>query len=111
MDLKKLVVPSFMATYSDRWFRTMFGLSVREATKVYEYLEDSSSPTHFLWSLHFLKVYPTESAGACFSKAKEATWIKWCRKLVHLMNERLPDVRAGEDVLCPPSCGKKPSDT
>ena len=68
VDLKKLVVPSFMATYSDRRFCTM---SVREATKVYEYLEDSSSPTHFLWSLHFLKVYPTESVGACFSKAKK----------------------------------------
>ena len=91
MDLEKLVVPSFMASFSDRRFRTMFGLSASEASKVYKYLEDYS-PDHFLWSLHFLKVYPTESAGACFSKASEETWTKWCRKLINLMNERLPDV-------------------
>ena len=57
------------ATTETRHFREYFGTSVLVVKKVWELLERDSllpeggCPKHLLWALHFMKVYPKQSAG------------------------------------------------
>jgi hypothetical protein len=92
VDLAHHVLPWAMPSFSERRFRSAFGLGTHEANEVYSFVKSCSSPKHFLWALHFLKVYPTESLGSCFSGASENTWKKWCQKMIRLLDESLPPV-------------------
>ena len=52
-----------------RHFREFFGTNVVVVEKVWELLErvsllpDGCDPSHLLWALHFMKVYPKQSTG------------------------------------------------
>ena len=60
-----------------RHFREFFGTSVSIVKHVWKMLEndfllpDGCGPKHLLWALHFMKVYPKQSAGCSTVGASE----------------------------------------
>lgn len=69
---------------SDRRFRATFGVSLSVATAIWELVlasyftfELKISPMHLLWTLYFLKVYPTADVAAGRCVCDEKTFRKY----------------------------------
>lgn len=66
---------------SRRRFFSAFGTSPTVCSIIWTFLEPTvnrwASPDHLLWSLFFLKVYPTEAIGSSTVGVHEKTFRKW----------------------------------
>lgn len=94
-------MPLYAPLARARKFKSLFGLDVDQATKLWNALEkfnDMSGwkPVDVLDALYFLKVYPTEHVQSAFAKKDEKTLRKWNWKIVEAIAD-LPCVRT---VVC-----------
>ncbi len=85
-----------MAAIEDRQLCSFFGVRKEFVLKVWSMLgegglhSEKSKPTHLLWALYFLKVYPGEGAGcSAVQGLKGAINSKTMRKWVWLFIERI----------------------
>jgi hypothetical protein len=54
--------------------------------------KNSIKPTHFLWSLMFIKSYGKQREMAPKSKCGEKTWRKWVWTVLHGFNHMKEDI-------------------
>lgn len=66
---------------NDRTFRGLFGIVPVVCSmvwdKIYQDIDSSAEPKHFLWSLVFLKVYSTETVHSSLFGTNPKTYRKW----------------------------------
>lgn len=92
-ELWKSIASAFIVRYHERVFREHFGVSVKHVIEIWHHIASRNiQPVHLLWTLYFLKVYPTESVAAATLNTSPKTYRKVVREVIGLMNRRLPKV-------------------
>jgi len=81
METMLNVLESAFGHFSDSRFRSIFGVSVETVVFLWHcilHVEDDIgihlAPIHLLWTLHFLKTYPTTPNGAYFWRVDAKTY-------------------------------------
>jgi hypothetical protein len=92
LGVYRAAVPKLLPSYTKRRWMASFGLSLAEVEDLWLLPEVTCSPEHLLWFLYFVKVYPTESAAACWAECDEKTWRKQLKLVASLLNVAMPPV-------------------
>lgn len=94
-DCFKEIILQIMTTCNIRKLKAHFGVSIDTLLTIWAYIKHNDigcRPTHLLWTLHFLKIYPTELVGASLWRIDKETWSKWIKCTIELLDARLPYV-------------------
>lgn len=92
IDFMHVAAPIIKQT-TNRRYRAHFGISPRTTAETFLYLSDSSfAPHHFLWTLYFLKVYPTLDIASTVLEVAPETFMRNVILGLHLIIEDLPSV-------------------
>ena len=94
-DQLKHIAKTIIGRYSPTRFAAAFGVSVQVVVLIVQSLQTANiTPKliHILWTLHFLKTYPTEILGSAAWNVDSKTWTKYVRQTIEDMNIGLPDV-------------------
>lgn len=84
-----------MGRYSAARMTAVFGTPMRDVVTIWTILfnqHPQAQLQHLLWSLYFLKTYPTEVVGSAAWGIDTKTFLKHVRNTVCLLNISLPDV-------------------
>ena len=71
-------------------FKSHFGASPLVVQELWEKMTDNGmiqrhkgvTPSHLLWCLHFLFVYPSETVGSATCQTSRSTYRKWVWKVI-----------------------------
>ena len=82
----------------DRTIQAHFGICVAAMTIVWELVAETAIRIgirliHLLWTLYFLKVFPTKDIGANFFGVAREIYRKWVWKVIGLLYQHLDVVR------------------
>ena len=80
---------------SERQFRALFGIPTDCIEEIYDHIKDNNfgvEEENLLWTLYFLKVYPTENVAELFIGKTAKTFKKWVMLTLDLLNSNLPAV-------------------
>ena len=80
---------------TERQFRALFGVPINCVVEIFNYIQTNSNGVkeeHFLWTLYYLKVYPTENVAEVFIGKTAKTFKKWVNITLQLLNNNLPEV-------------------
>ena len=81
------------SVFCAKTWKTFFGVPIEEANALYFlYVVEKAELKHFLWTLHFLKCYPTECDAAARFGVTEKTWKKRVKETVAILRICLPKV-------------------
>jgi len=88
------------AAWSARWlanpteenFRRLFGIPVDLFDRIVDPTQQYLNGEHLLWTLYFLKHYPTDVAGASWAGVSVTTWNETTRQAVGALGAKLPEV-------------------
>ena len=90
----KLLTSPITGRYSSKRFAAAFGVPIHKIPVVFYLLKGSYTKAkviHLLWTLHFLKTYPTEILGSAAWRTDTKTWAKYIRQTIEQLLVVLPD--------------------
>jgi len=90
-------VQEILNRYEERTRKTVFGLSDVTIQLIWTLLAASFTDAklkfkHLLWTLYFLRKYPTEDEGALFCHTTRKTWRKRVWEVLNLLCTKLKTV-------------------
>jgi len=93
MSMLEFGVPHLLTNYSVRNWNTMFGMSLDKCNQLHLEYVPNVKPLYLLWTLYYLRNYPTDSAGALWANVTAVTWRKHIRVVLELLPRQLPQLR------------------
>jgi hypothetical protein len=90
----KMLAKKVIGRFAIKRFNAAFGVPIDCIPKIFEllYANDANSQlSHLLWTLHFLKTYPTEIIGSAAWGTDTKTWNKHIKNTIEQLLIVLPD--------------------
>jgi hypothetical protein len=82
-----------VGAYNHRTWMSFFGVPVHVFDMLWQSISGANfARKHLLWTLHFLKIYPTELVGSRTWQISTVTYTNSIRACVMLLKQRLPQV-------------------
>ena len=92
MEVLRAAVPVLMSSFTERRWKSLFGLSSKDTETLWRLPQMDCQAKHLLWFLFFVKNYPTDSVASAWANCDEKTWRRQVRQVAVFLNLALPPV-------------------